>query len=155
MSIFWIQGLISISCSYKGLLPACARKAHWQSANCTTFSAALKMAYQCFFLTAQPQKGLAGLLWLPTTSPRGLFLVFLHRLTRERVYILYKWHLSVCTWSSMHSASIISIPFLRHNEPNICPTSASISLQITYRRYFGAKTRWCLQTYFYSSIGVL
>ena len=50
----------------------------------------LKGLFQCFLIPAQPQKGLAGLLCSPTTTPSGSFLVFLHRLTRKRVDILYQ-----------------------------------------------------------------
>ena len=43
---------------------------------------------------------------------------------------------------------MISIPFLRHNAPSICPTSALMSLYITCLRYFGAKTIWYLHSHF-------
>lgn len=43
---------------------------------------------------------------------------------------------------------IFSTPFLRHSPPGICSTSALMSLYITCRRYFGAKTIWYLHSHF-------
>ena len=54
-----------LHCPYKGLLPACARKAHGRSANCTTFTAALKRASSVL-----PHFGTApkGAYWFALTS---------------------------------------------------------------------------------------
>ena len=56
--------------------------------------------------------------------------------------------INMYTWSSTHSASIISIPFLLRNIPIIRPISASTSLSITYLRYFGANTIWYMHSHF-------
>jgi len=50
---------------YKGIFPACARKAPRKSANCTTFSAALKRAFSALPFSGAAPKGAC---WFALTS---------------------------------------------------------------------------------------
>ena len=63
-------------CPYKGLFPACARKAHWQSANCTTF-------------TAAPSRGYSSASLFRRCPKRGLLVCFDFLLLLQAVYFLF------------------------------------------------------------------